>query len=106
MSILAVLGSSHPSAPGGDDWRCRCQGYGQRCATLRNLPFLRGSFVGQAWASLEISACFPTEPICSIRLIACLDRRALPSGPTVIFPSLHIHLPSSWSSALCFVHRL
>ena len=43
--------------------------------------FLRGSIVGQAWAPLEISARFPTEPICSIRVIACLDRRALPQVP-------------------------
>ncbi len=64
--------------------------------------FLRGSFVGQAWASLEISARFPTEPIRSIRVIACLDRRALPLGPTVIFPWLNIHFPSERSSALFF----
>jgi hypothetical protein len=64
--------------------------------------FLRGSFVGLAWASLEFSARFPTEPISSIRVIACLDRRALPPDPTIISPCLNVHLPTERSSALSF----
>ena len=64
--------------------------------------FLRGSCVGQAWASLEFSVRFPTEPICSIRVIACLDRRALSPNPTIISPCLNIHMPTERSSAPSF----